>query len=166
MLRAILAACLCLSASPSSLAQPAASSQPWLYDVTVETAMPHLDEALRYATTHGQRCLDRQDLSAAFPILEHVSLQDCTLVLRSQQPDGATYALRCTAGHGTTGEARWSFEERRIAGTLSVKLGGKNMTFSQRIYGVPVRSCSQPGRQDELPGQLPDPSRAAALVGD
>jgi hypothetical protein len=117
-------------------------SHAMLYDVTTETGMPHLDEALRYATTRGRRCMDTQDLSRAFPILQDVSLQDCRLALRSQRADSATYALQCSNGHGTSGEARWRFDDVRIAGTLDVKLGGKNMTFHQRVTGRVIGTCS------------------------
>jgi hypothetical protein len=51
------------------------------------------------------------------------------------------YTLTCEAGHGTTGEATWRIEEQRIRGTLNVKLGGKNMTFYQRVTALPVGSC-------------------------
>ena len=147
--RRVLMAWLCLSGCNAALAQPAETTAGamQLYDVTIETSMPHLDEALRYATRREQRCVDLSDLAGAFPVLKDVALQDCRLAPREQQVDGATYALECTAGHGTSGEARWTFDERRIAGTLSVKLGGKNMTFSQRISGLLVGACPQTGRR-------------------
>ena len=34
---------------------------PRLYDVTTETAMPHLEENLRYAIVHEKRCLAQPD---------------------------------------------------------------------------------------------------------
>ena len=77
-----------------------------LYDLVTETGMPHLDENLRYATIRERRCLDSRDLARAFPILDDVSLQDCRLVLVARRDQSASYALQCTGGHGTTGEAR------------------------------------------------------------
>jgi hypothetical protein len=112
------------------------------YDVVIETGMPHLEENLRYATTRARTCLDSNDLARAFPVLDHVSLQDCRLALVGRQPDGASYALQCTGGHGTTGEAHWQFGATSISGTLNVKLGGKNMTFYQRITGRAVGACT------------------------
>jgi hypothetical protein len=76
-----------------------------LYDLTIETGMPHLEENLRYATLHERRCVDTRDLSASFPILHDVSLQDCQLADAALSDGGVSYTLRCAGGHGTTGEA-------------------------------------------------------------
>ena len=109
--------------------------------MVIETGMPHLDENLRYATTRGRRCLDSNDLAGAFPALDDASLQDCRLAPVAHGDQSASYELQCTGGHGTTGEARWQFTATSIAGTLSVKLGGKNMTFHQRITGRALGAC-------------------------
>lgn len=115
--------------------------EPRLYDLVIETGMPHLDEHLRYATLRERRCLDRGDLGRVFPALADVSLQDCRLVLAEQDADGARYGLQCSGGHGTSGEARWSFDEAALAGTLRVRLGGKNMTFYQRVTARAAGAC-------------------------
>ena len=47
--------------------------------------------------------------------------------------DTVSYRLICEGGHGTTGTAQWHLGADKIRGTLNVKLGGKNMTFYQRI---------------------------------
>jgi hypothetical protein len=108
------------------------------YEVVTETDMPHLEENLRYAVRHERQCLDRHDLSGAFWMLRHVSLQDCMLVKAGEDGGSASYRLQCDGGHGTTGDAQWRFEAGRITGTLRVRLGGKNMTFYQRITATPV----------------------------
>jgi len=126
----------------ASLASASQSMPPGLYDVTTETAMPHLEENLRYATTHERRCLTHQDLSQAFPILAHPALKDCSLGDEVREGEVVSYALICTGGHGTTGEARWELGEHRVAGTLRVKLGGKNMTLHQRVIAVAVGECA------------------------
>lgn len=112
--------------------------RPRLYEVVTETDMPHLEENLRYAIRREQHCLDRHDLSAAFWMLGHASLQDCRLVKAAEDAGSATYRLQCEGGHGTTGDARWQFEADRMTGTLRVRLGGKNMTFYQRITAKPA----------------------------
>src|ERR1700726_272927 len=60
-----------------SQARASESMPPRLYEVITETMMPHLEENLRYATTRQNRCLGRQELSSAFPILSHTSLKGC-----------------------------------------------------------------------------------------
>ena len=118
------------------------------YEVTTETGMPHLEENLRYATRRETRCLDPADLSTAFWMLKHESLQDCRL---DKSPDAGTpappsarYELVCTGGHGTSGSALWELEPNALRGTLNVRLGGKNMTFYQRIVAKPIGACTGP----------------------
>jgi hypothetical protein len=115
-----------------------------LYEVTTETGMPHLEENLRYTTLRDKRCLTNQLLSAGFPILSHPALRGCRLQDEVRQADTVTYTLVCDGGHGTTGQAIWHVDEHRIRGTLNIKLGGKNMTFYQRITAVPLGSCPTP----------------------
>ncbi len=117
----------------------AQDSRPRPYEVVTETDMPHLEENLRYATRRERRCIDRHDLSAAFWMLGHASLQDCRLVKTGQDAGSASYRLQCNGGHGTTGDAHWQFDADRMTGTLRVRLGGKNMTFHQRITATPAK---------------------------
>lgn len=112
-----------------------------LYDVTVETGMPHLEENLRYAVTRTQQCLTREDLDSAFPVLQHSSLAGCKLRERSHADDTIIQDLVCDSSAGTTGTATWHIGEHVIRGTLEVKLGGKNMTFFQRVTGKVIGEC-------------------------
>ena len=116
-------------------------SGPALYRLTTETGMPHLEENLRYTTTHTRRCLDRAALFTAFPILAHPALQGCRLTDSAPQDDLIRYDLTCGGTHGTTGQAIWRIDGQQLRGTLNVKLGGKNMTFYQRITAVYQGSC-------------------------
>jgi hypothetical protein len=122
---------------------PAAASVPseQLYEVTTETGMPHLEENLRYTTTHERRCLAPGSLPGTFPILSHPALSGCSLAEESHQADTLSYQLLCTGGHGNTGTAVWRFDAHLIEGTLDIKLGGKNMTFYQRITAVRIGAC-------------------------
>jgi hypothetical protein len=119
---------------------------PRLYEVITETGMPHLEENLRYAVTREERCLAHQELSSAFPILQHPSLADCTLQHESRQDDPVSYLLVCAGGHGTTGSAAWRIGAHLIRGTLNVKLGGKNMTLYQRVTARPLGKCKAAAR--------------------
>lgn len=115
-----------------------------LYDVITETSMPHLEENLRYAVTRANRCLAGEDLASAFPVLQSPSLADCMLRHDGRNGDVLSYVLVCAGGHGTTGNARWRVSERLIVGTLNVKLGGKNMTFFQRVTAKELGRCVSP----------------------
>jgi hypothetical protein len=119
-------------------AQPFA---PRLYEVATETGLPHLEENLRYATTRSKLCLGRPQLATAFPILQHEALKGCALDHERSNGASLSLTLSCEGGSQTTGVAEWHVDELGIHGTLDVKLGGKNMTFYQRISGRPVGNC-------------------------
>ena len=126
----------------ASSAWAAETSPPHLYEIITETAMPHLEENLRYATTREQRCLEEGELWTAFPMLQYSALKDCRLEQESREEDAVSYSLVCEGGHGTTGRATWQLRATQSVGTLSVKLGGKNMTFYQRVTATAHGECS------------------------
>jgi hypothetical protein len=127
-----------LCCAPVTPAQPFA---PRLYEVRTETGLPHLEESLRYATTHSKLCIGRAQLATAFPILEHEALRGCKLDHEHSAASSVHLLLSCEAGNSTTGAAEWQVDELGIRGTLDIKLGGKNMTFYQRISGRPIGGC-------------------------
>jgi len=113
-----------------------ASSQaadPGVYDITASTEMPHLEENLRYATTREQRCLQADERASFFSILRHPSLEGCRL---------AGGSLVCASPEVATGTVRLDEAPGRISGVLEVKMGGKNMTFAQRVEAVRVGDCA------------------------
>ena len=128
--------CLLVTAAASAASEPAR-----LYDITTETGMPHLEENLRYAITRTRQCLGRGDFASAFPILSHQSLAGCTLREHSHDDELVSYDLVCESSAGTTGTATWQLGKHVLRGTLQVKLGGKNMTFYQRVTATLVSEC-------------------------
>jgi hypothetical protein len=124
-----------------------------LYEVITQTGMPHLEENLRYAVTRENRCVTGEELASAFPILKSVSLADCKLSDESRHGEVVSYSLVCSGGHGTTGSAHWRVGERLIVGTLNVKLGGKNMTFFQRVTAKPLGQCASPAQPRNIRSQ-------------
>ncbi len=135
-------ATLLLVGAFAAVSIPASETTPArLYEVITETGMPHLEENLRYATTRENRCLTGEELASAFPILKSASLADCKLRREGPHGSGVSYLLVCDGGHGMTGSASWRVGEPLIVGTLNVKLGGKNMTFYQRVTAKPLGQC-------------------------
>ena len=127
-----------------SMARAAELMTARLYELVTETSMPHLEENLRYTTTREQRCLDQTQLATAFPVLNHVSLKGCTLSDEIREQNTIYYELVCAGGNTTKGSAVWQIGEHQISGVLNVKLGGKNLTFYQRVTGKPLGPCATP----------------------
>jgi hypothetical protein len=134
----------CVAATALASAHAAASDAPTagLYDITVETTMPHLEENLRYTIEREERCLTREQVFTIFPVLRDAVLTGCKLSDERRHNDVSTWTLICTGGHGTTGRATWRLGTVQLVGQLDVKLGGKNMTFYQRATLKRLRDCN------------------------
>ena len=117
---------------------------PGTYDITAQTVMPNLEENLRYATSRERRCLSGRDLASVFPLLRHYSLEGCKLVDESRRGGTIRYVLACASPQVATGAAHLDAAPGRFTGSLEVKMGGKNMTFSERIDAVRHGDCAPP----------------------
>lgn len=115
---------------------------PSLYEVVVQTTMPHLEENLRYTKTTSRQCLTQSALLVTFPVLAEDAFDECSLKKGAYSDTHASYRLVCPASTGTTGTAIWQFNLSHLSGTLEVKLGGKNMTFHQRVRAKRVGECA------------------------
>jgi hypothetical protein len=138
-----IAASLLGAACASGYAGEPGLEEPGLYEIIAQTVMPHLEENLRYATIREQRCLQPEP-AALFPILRHPSLDGCRLDDERRSGTRVAYRLVCANVETASGSARLDAAGGRVAGTLEVKMGGKNMTFHQRIEAVRLRDCDPP----------------------
>ncbi len=111
------------------------------YMVKTEIVMPHLQNSLDYTNTQTRQCLGRQQASTLFPILEHVSFAGCSLIEKQIDAENAEFNLACSNPEAATGLARFVINKESFRGTLSIKMGGKNMKFSQRVYGRRIGAC-------------------------
>ncbi len=113
-----------------------------VYEIETQTSMPHLRESLRYTDSRIHRCITSQATADYFPILDHPSFDGCNLTSGEAVSNSTLYLLICPSSSGTTGAALIQNEDNRINGVLSVKLGGKNMTFTQRIQAHRIGDCN------------------------
>ena len=111
------------------------------YMVKTEILLPHLENNLHYTTTQTRQCLGQQETSSLFPILDHVSFNGCALVEKQEHSEKNTFDLVCSNPEAATGLAHFVIEKETFRATLSVKMGGKNMKFSQRVNGRRVGDC-------------------------
>lgn len=91
--------------------------------------------------------LQLDELASLFPILRHPWLEGCHLGDERRRGSTVRYRLVCASPQVAGGAARLDAAGERIAGILEVKMGGKNMTFSQHIDAVRQRDCESPQRR-------------------
>jgi len=114
---------------------------PGIYTVKTEIIMPHLRENLRYTTTQNQRCLGRQDAFKLFPILTEASFLGCDLVENQKNSKQVEFELVCSNPTAASGLARFDIGKSFFSASLNVKMGGKNMKFTQQVSGRRTGAC-------------------------
>ena len=114
---------------------------PGEYDLTTETVLPHLEEALRYATTRTHPCLRDVDATSLFPLLRHAAFAGCSLAPDADTGDMVRFTLLCENPQAASGTATFEIGASYFSAVLDIKMGGKNMTLSQRLYGPRIGSC-------------------------
>ena len=112
-----------------------------LYDITAETLLPNLEHNLRDAKTMTRHCLGTQSATSLFPLLRHVAFAGCTLAQGRVQDDEQVFTLVCSNPQAAGGQARFRVGASALDGVLELKMGGKNMTLSQRIRAQRLDAC-------------------------
>ena len=118
------------------------SVEPGQYELTAQTVLPHLEESLRYATTRSRQCLGTQEASALFPLLRHEAFAGCSLMHESSSEGEAHFSLRCNNPQAATGAAHFALQPGGFQAVLHIKMGGKNMTLSQRLTAPRIGECT------------------------
>ena len=114
--------------------------EPGLYDLAEQMVMPHMDE-MRRIVTHSQRCLMTAAPDAIFPVLEQPALGGCVLGYPKLSAERNDYVLVCESARVASGTATLVSHADLMVGLLTVKMGGKNMTFSQRVEARRIGPC-------------------------
>jgi len=109
-----------------------------VYTISAQMIMPNLEENLRYAKSTATICISEFHPDILFPILAHQSLAGCTLIPEQQRLSESVYQLVCTGTNQTLGAASVIVQGKTINGTVNIRMGGKNMTFSQRKNASPA----------------------------
>jgi hypothetical protein len=111
-----------------------------LYDITAQVVMPHLDE-MRRIRTQERRCVQAGALTDLFPVLRQPALRGCRFDYPAANGDGTDYVLVCASARVATGTVHLIHAPDALNGTLAIKMGGKNMTFSQHVEATRAGKC-------------------------
>jgi hypothetical protein len=127
-----------MTATQATDAPAAVEMPPGRWTLTTQTLLPHLEEALRYATTRDERCLGAPAADTLFPVLRHEAFAGCTLVATGEVN---VFALRCRNAQAASGRATIEVAGAALTAVLEIKMGGKNMTLAQRVTGTLAGRC-------------------------
>lgn len=133
----------CIALLPTLLAC-AATAEPSLpagrYALESRMTMPHLEEMRRQIDVQT-RCLGDDDLRGFFPVMHQPALNGCEFAYPEATADGIRYVLVCQSARVATGTAALRTHGEAYIGDLQVKMGGKNMTFAQRVEARRLADC-------------------------
>jgi len=133
----------CIALLPTLLAC-AAAAEPSLpagrYALESRVTMPHLEEMRRQVDVQT-RCLGDDDLRGFFPVMHQPALNGCEFGYPEATADGMRYVLVCQSARVATGTAALRTRGETYVGELQIKMGGKNMTFAQRVEARRLADC-------------------------
>ncbi len=113
---------------------------PGSYAIEAQMMMPHLDE-MRQISKHSSACINDADPAQFFPVFRQPALSGCELRFDRSTAGSVHYELSCNSINGASGTARLTIRGDHVQGVLKVKMGGKNMTFSQHVNASRQGSC-------------------------
>ena len=116
------------------------SIKPGAYEIASQIVMPHLEE-MRRITKRELRCLRGDEPSALFPVMDQRALTGCELGYAARDADVFHYVMVCQSDLVATGTAEFNATPNHVSGTLNIKMGGKNMTFSQHVKATWQGAC-------------------------
>lgn len=111
------------------------------YTVRSTLVMPHLEE-MRRIVDEARHCVGVGEIERLFPVLRQPALRGCRLGHGTTRHAEFVYLLVCESARVASGTATVRHEGDRVIGTLEVKMGGKNMTFAQRVEARRQGRCA------------------------
>lgn len=117
--------------------------QPGLYEVQVETGMPN-DGNRRGAPSRYTVCVTKQDLENghAFRAPRGHQYDRCELKDYMSERKHVNYRVVCPGPNAPSGEGEFLLTATGYQGTVSMQMGGKNMTMFQKYSGKRIGDCS------------------------
>jgi hypothetical protein len=115
---------------------------PGSYSVASQIVMPHLD-AMRREVETSRRCLSGATPRELFSVFDQPALRGCDFAYPRATAQGVEYVLRCQSALVATGTLSLQRAGPDTVGLAAIKMGGKNMTFTQRVVARRLGACDE-----------------------
>jgi Protein of unknown function (DUF3617) len=118
---------------------------PGLYHIEVRLDLPHVLEVA--PPTRSTRCLTSGAIETgrAFFVLSENPIRMCPLSDYQATATTARYQIRCPGPNAASAEGEFETTPTGYRGTISMQMGGKNMTMSETQVAVRVGTCAGEG---------------------
>jgi hypothetical protein len=140
MLHALLL--IAMSAALSHAHADAPALQPGLYEVTITLELPNV-VATGVGPSTLRRCITADDLRSgnAFGVLGQNPIRACPLKDYSLSESQALYRIECSGPNAPHAAAVFDLAPTSYRGVITMNMGGKNMTMSERQRGKRLGAC-------------------------
>jgi len=115
--------------------------KPGFYEVTVTLEMPNVVTGIGPGTVH--RCVTAADLSTgnAFGVLGENPIRSCPISDYSISANRALYRITCPGPNAPSAVGAFDLAATSYRGVITMNMGGKNMTMSERQRGRRIGAC-------------------------
>jgi hypothetical protein len=125
-------------------ASAAAALEPGEYEVSVRLDLPHVDGATASRTTPVCVTEGRNDTHGLTALSTNNPFGGCAASNIREDAGTLLFDIACPGPNAATASARYTFKEQDFDGTITMKMGGKNMTMTERQHGRRTGGCKPP----------------------
>jgi hypothetical protein len=120
--------------------------RPGLYEIQVRINLPYVLEVS--PPKRLTRCLTPGAIESgrAFFVLSENPIKVCPVSDYHASATTARYLIRCPGANAASAEGEFEPTETGYRGTISMQMGGKNMTMSETQVGVRIGDCPGEGQ--------------------
>lgn len=123
-----------------AFAESAALLQPGAYEVQMTLRLPHVEDSGVQKTS--TICISDSGTRGIVVLSENNPLARCPPSNIKLVDDVLTFDLVCEGHNQAVAWARFQLSQDRFSGVFDMKMGGKNMTMSERQIGHRVGACT------------------------
>lgn len=131
----------CLAAGASGFATAAAALEGGEYEVSVRLDLPHVEDTGAAKTT--RICVTASDggTHGLQALSDNNPLSRCPAAGVHESGGTLTFDIVCPGGNAAVGSAIYALRAGDFDGVIAMKMGGKNMTMTERQSGHRTGAC-------------------------
>ena len=133
-----------LAVSPLHVFADEARLEPGEYEIQMRLELPHLEDM--GASKTAAVCLTGEPPYGLVVLSDNNPLARCPMSNVRRTGDALTFDIICEGGNQGIASANFTLGRARFAGAITMKMGGKNMTMTERQIGRRVGACAQSPR--------------------
>lgn len=128
-----------LALSPLQVVADDARLEPGEYEIQMRLELPHLEDM--GASKTATACLTGEPPYGLVVLSDNNPLAKCPISNVRRADDALTFDIICDGGNQGVASGVFALGDNRFTGVITMKMGGKNMTMTERQIGRRVGAC-------------------------